>query len=70
MSLKRAEVGWFVEHLSSTKSAQQSVIRIKAIIVVNSATPKAAAKHDLLLKTGLWPPLQVLTLSIVKINRC
>ncbi len=38
----------FVEHLSRTKVAQQTVTRSITMTVTNSATTKAAVKHDLL----------------------
>ncbi len=40
--------GGFVDHLSRTQAAQQSVTRIIVMDVMNSVTPKAVAKHDLL----------------------
>jgi hypothetical protein len=40
--------GGFVEHLSQTQAAQQSVTRIISMYVLNSVTPYAADKHDLL----------------------
>ncbi len=39
--------GGFVEHLSRTQVAQQSVTRLKYITITNLVTPKAAIKHDL-----------------------
>jgi len=41
--------GWFVEHLGWTKATQQSVTKFIAMIFMNVATPKAAAKKRLLL---------------------
>jgi hypothetical protein len=38
--------GWFVEHLSRTLAAQQSVIKNIAIIAINLVTPKAQAKNE------------------------
>jgi len=40
--------GGFVEHLSRTWAAQQSVTKIKSLIFINLATPKVRAKHELL----------------------
>jgi hypothetical protein len=40
--------GGFVEQLSATKVAQQSVTKIISLKTVNLVTPKAAAKHELL----------------------
>jgi hypothetical protein len=40
--------GGFVEHLSGTKVAQQSVTKIISLIFVNLATPKAQAKQEFL----------------------
>jgi hypothetical protein len=39
----------FVKHLSLTKLAPQSVVKLIEMIVKNSVTPKAAARHKLLL---------------------
>jgi hypothetical protein len=38
----------FVKHLSLTKFAPQSVVKLIEMIVKNSVTPKAAARHKLL----------------------
>jgi len=38
----------FVEHLSPTEGAQQSVIQFMAMTAVNLVTPKAAAMDELL----------------------
>jgi hypothetical protein len=38
---------WFVEHLSQTKVAQQSVTKIISLIFINLVTPKVGAKHEL-----------------------
>jgi hypothetical protein len=43
-------IGGFVERLSQTKVAQQSVTKNTAMIVLNLVTPKASAKKNLLLK--------------------
>jgi hypothetical protein len=40
--------GWFVECLSQTLGAQQSVTKFIAMTVKNLVSPKAAAKHDFL----------------------
>ncbi len=40
--------GGFVEHLSWTSVAQQSVTKIITLIHINLVTPKARAKHELL----------------------
>ncbi len=40
--------GGFVEHLSKTCAAQQSVTKIIYLIFINLVTPKAAAKRELL----------------------
>jgi hypothetical protein len=42
--------GGFVEHLSWTSRAQQSVTKFISMIVINLGTPKVAAKHVLLFK--------------------
>ncbi len=39
--------GGFVKHLSQTLGALQSVAKFIAMIVMNSVTPKAAAKLEL-----------------------
>ncbi len=41
----------FVEHLSQTLVAQQSVTKIISVTVLNLVTPKAGAKHELLLNS-------------------
>ena len=38
-----------VEHVSQTEVAQQSVTKIISVTIVNLVTPKAGAKHELLL---------------------
>jgi hypothetical protein len=44
----------FVEHLSLTKVAQQSVTKITYLILMNLVTPKARAKHEpFVQQTGL-----------------
>jgi hypothetical protein len=40
--------GWFVEHLSATQVAQQSVTKTISVTIMNLVTPKAGAKHELL----------------------
>jgi hypothetical protein len=40
--------GGFVEHLSLTEVAQQSVTKIIHMTIMNLVTPKAGAKHELL----------------------
>ncbi len=40
--------GGFVEHLSLTQVAQQSVTQIISVTIVNLVTPKVWAKHELL----------------------
>jgi hypothetical protein len=39
-----------VEHVSQTEVAQQSVTKSISVTIVNLVTPKAGAKHELLLK--------------------
>ncbi len=39
--------GGFIEHLSRTLVAQQSVTKITSLVVVNLVTPKAGAKNEL-----------------------
>jgi hypothetical protein len=41
--------GGFVEHLSLTSVAQQSVAEIISLTIMNLVTPKVGAKHELLL---------------------
>ncbi len=41
-------VGGFVEHLSRTQIAQQSVTKFISLGIVNLVTPKAGAKRELL----------------------
>ncbi len=38
--------GWFVEHLSQTQAAQQSVIKFIAMIPINFGTLEVAAKLE------------------------
>ncbi len=38
--------GGFVEHLSPTEVAQQSVTKIISLTIINLVTPKARAKHE------------------------
>ncbi len=38
--------GGFVEHLSLTKVAQQSVTKIISVMIMNVFTPKAGAKRE------------------------
>jgi hypothetical protein len=46
--------GGFVEHLSLTKVAQQSVTKIIFLTILNLVTPKAGVRRELLLnKVGL-----------------
>jgi hypothetical protein len=40
--------GEFVERLSLTQVAQQSVTKIMSLTIMNLVTPKAGAKHELL----------------------
>jgi hypothetical protein len=40
--------GGFVEHLSLTQVAQQSVTKIICVKIMNLVTPKARAKHETL----------------------
>ncbi len=48
--------GEFVEHLSQTLVAQQSVTKIILLVLINLVTPKARAKHEAFVEqTGLRP---------------
>jgi len=54
LHLSTSNRGGFVEHLSLTKVAQQSVTKITYLIFMNLVTPKARAKHEpFVQQTGL-----------------
>ncbi len=50
--------GGFVECLSLTPAAQQSVTKIISLTFVNLVTPKAWAKHELLFNKSASVPFQ------------
>ncbi len=41
---------WFVEHLSQTYAAQQSVTKLIPLTMMNLVAPTVGAKHELLFK--------------------
>jgi len=62
--------GGFVDHLSWTQAAQQSVTRIIVMDVMNSVTPKAAPKHDLLFNKPASERFKSINNEAPSLTRC